>query len=465
MENKYNQTQSAHPYLIVGLIIALIIGFFAVFQAIRLQNRASETIDSGGSCRESLATCTQDLTNIDPNLLPNITLEVTGGGSTQKGGVIIGNEMKFSFVSKVGVTYACKLIKIDGTEFDEKCPLPIGSGAPLCGAPTPTISAPTPTTSPTPVKCEDCIDGEFVCREGATTQEQKDLYSITAGAGSSCPALRLDLINYKDAGAGTCPQITPAPTTLDCDKHLVYIESVPGFNRLLTKDECLEVKKQSPEGFLMRLHTGLAGSGCRNYEIKAYEKLVTKDQNGNEIVDAGNPLRICDKCDLQVGCPSGCWADLPQSGGTTKLDETKLIDIPGIQKNDRECPANDFCNLTISGGACNSAGTETTFGIQAKGSARLYLDDQFGGKEWVDVTGKTVYNHNFKYSGYYDVVLECKNEGNTSPQNFYCAQRVTKMCGGGSTPTPPPACPALTVVLDLKCPGGQCPTVTPVQTP
>lgn len=472
-----NKTQL---FLIVGLVVALLIGFIAVFQAVRLQNRAAEVVTpEGGSCKVDSATCTHDLADLDPVKDKDLLDDIKASGKLI---VRALNDPKIisessydpttnSFVSRFtptkGVQYVCTLEKPAGGKF-ELC----ANGQPgsvSCG-PTPIISTPSPTPTstitPTPQDCVDCVDGKFLCAETLT---DKKVPGQNDANGVSCPSLSYWNINY-ETPKNTCPLLTPPPVLngLDCDKHVVKVVPFGGGNsRTLSPKECLELKKTGPQGFVLRLHSGNK-AGCINYDIKAY------DENGDEMT------RICENCTMLSGCPVSC-AEYTKGTGE-QLPNSEAIDLPPITNTDlnvsNECippfqnPDTNkvtACDFKLQGNACRPFNdpNDIDFDVNVEGytSAGMYFDDQYGTPpnevNNIPQTGRQTISHKYINSGHFNVVLYCDGGG----QRHVCVKRVSLMCGGGGTPpvsTPtPPSCPALTVVLDLQCPGGNCPTKTP----
>ncbi|OGK15945.1 hypothetical protein A2690_00635 [Candidatus Roizmanbacteria bacterium RIFCSPHIGHO2_01_FULL_39_12b] len=450
--NLENNTQQKKILAIIILLIAVVIGVFAVLRMVKLQNRAATESPQGEACRQLTGTCTIPSTQLQnmPGAVLNDLIANNRLVIKDENGTIIASgesgDLTIEFPAQNGQAYTCTLENNNGGEYAGICLTPaIGTGS-SCDGPTPTITVvptgnimpsvtppTTPTVTPEVDECVDCRDGKFECKEPRIIQ---------ASTNPSCPALAIHRVSYVEPDLVSCPVSPkdPPPTKLDCSKHKIVIETIPGPNRELTPKECQELKDS---GFDLRLHTGLTGDGCRTYEIKAYD-------------EKGDPLKVCETCELKSGCPLKCTVE--------DLNPAELIDIPDLPENNGEC-VKDVCELEVSN-ACGQV-TINTF-VKSPDGGKLYFDDHYNNppRIWEDVpTGRTSRQHAYKNSGYYDIVLVCKNPQSTGGQpnqNFICAKRISKACRDDNPPSPTPArsCPALQVELHLECPGESCPTPT-----
>lgn len=445
-----NKTQL---FLIIGLVVALLIGFIAVFQAVRLQNRASE-VALPGMCKEVVGTCS--LPSDTPEQKDFIKRFINEGGKlivrTQdknedvKTTPLSATSVRFSAIS--GVSYLCRIKKSDGNDFEGVCASPaVNSGT--CPATTPVISTPTSTLTPTATPttsqvCENCG------KPGLKCSAAKSPAPTPIESSGSCPALSYWDITYSRPINDSCAAQFPL---LDCSKHEVIVRS--GSNIKSLSDTQCNALVAIGGSYLLRLHTGDNTTSCRKYEIEVQEKGTDKILT--------NILECGDDCKFEVGCPQGCWSN-GQTVETTQLSKPELIDIPDLKNDDLECPANDNCGLKVTSGACGQYGDTATFAITAKSNiARIYLDDQFGsGKAWETVTnmvnGQGTFTHKFNNSGYFDVVLECKSASTEGTQHYYCAHRITRMC---SEVTPPACIQIAPPKLDM----GECQDCAPTRSP
>lgn len=421
MKNNYNPTPTTETtnnskirlLFMIAMGLLLFIGLIAVIQRVIFQNRASTTSGGGGACQESWGTCSLDKNTTPPAFINSF---VANGGKfvvkrSDNNTIVttrIVSATSVEFKAEENVNYICTIEKSDGSEFENVCLTPaVGSGS--CPETTPVITIP-PTETPTPTLSDSCVDcGKpgFKC----------DLQSNSLNSTDSCPAMAVYDVSYK-APLLTCKDLYP---TLSCDQtiHQIVVRPYPigsGIDRTLDKKECESLKAGT---FDLKLSTGKQGPGCQDYKI-----IVLDPKTDAEIEE----FRACEKCDLQSGCPTSCPV-------TTDIDLTQaLVDVPDLHGNSFECPAN-LCKLTIvdtGTKACQIFNTSTTFRVDGStgiNGARIYLDDEYNGTTWVPVnisagsTSGTV-THNFKNSGYYDVVAEC----NYGTQYYYCAQRITRMC-------------------------------------
>lgn len=428
-------TNKKQLFILALLGIAIVVGALVVMNRVIFQNRAASPevpVGTGGACMKNVGTC-----SVGSPMPPGTELVVYNTADPANP-VARGRGPELTFDAIDGASYQCSI-----QTPDKKCSSSSNVVTPSsCGGPT----GPVPTTTITPVvtpptdECTDCVDGKFVCSEPTI---------IKQGSNPACPALSIQHVKYEQPNPFACPN-NPPPTGLDCKKHLVFLETIPGFNRQLSEQECEEVKADT---FDLRLHTGLVGQGCRTYQIKAY----VKNPDGS----SGEEIKICDTCDLKVSCPTTCEAPVA-------IKPKDLKDIPDLPEDANECVPG-VCDLTV----VNSCGPETTINtnIVSPDGGRLYFDDPHGDppRTWENVPGgQSSRTHTYKNTGYYDIVLVCKNPNSTpgSPdQNFVCAKRITRTCNQTPpppSPTPPLSCPdpVLEVKLILTCPEGKCPTPT-----
>lgn len=419
-------------FLTISLVIFLVVGLIVVARQTFFRTPA-QTVIPDLFCGYEDGECALDTTGMKPGDIPNVTLmpQIQGNGSSwddhlspgvqNRNGSIISVKFPITNPNKA-LAYRCQ-VRLGGQSScrNESSPGFLTS----CPATTPIITTPTatPTSTPSPTTsqvCETCGKPGFSCGLPRNVLP-----------GDSCPAKAVYDVTYKSPSL-SCSNTNPAQyPTLSCDPtiHQVVIRPMPigsGKDRLLDRDECNALQNGT---FDLELSMGKRGLGCQTY------KIVVLDPN----TDAEIPsFEICDKCELQSGCPASCPATTE-----VNLDEA-MIDVPELKGNGWECPAN-LCKLTVSEGACGMFGDTARFQIDGKSgmnSARIYLDDEYNGSTWIPVTisggGSGTVTHKFENSGYYDVVAEC-NYGN---QAYYCAQRITRMCSETTTPPSitPPAC-------------------------
>src|SRR3989344_3884560 len=422
-----NKTLRFMTLLVIG-VVGLIGAFFVVRNTFNLQNRAATQPPALSCIDNSTGSGYCEIKDIPEGVDLNdlyLTVVQTCTEKEASSTTIVYRQK----VQSRGDKYSTRFDVLPGCTY--KCQIEIGeSGSKVCPGGDEKSLACLPTPTP---KCEEeCLDGSFKCTE------QKDF--TKPGLSASCPALNVQLINYLDPKQNSCPNSRPGEQ-LDCENDKVVVETnEPGKKRELTKEECLELKKSPPDGFLMRLHTAYL-EGCRTYNIIAYHK-------------DGSKLKVCENCQLKLGCPASCAPPV-------ELDKDQLIDITINSKKDKlpkgfspvKCgiiPNTDInCDVDINQNAC---GKTMTFIPRADGT--LYLDDHYNDKPKVVIPAKKNVPIQFTYdnAGHYDVVLSCGDPENNKIDQV-CAKRVTVACGagGGGTGTPTPPTPTLTPTPGL-CP-------------
>lgn len=475
MENKYNQSQSMTTqgdknrwYLILGLVIALVIGYFAVSQIIKFQNRASVIEgDTSPFCGYELGECSVIPNGNDFKIVvvdstdPNNPIEMIKG---------IKNQTPVNFTIESGKIYRCTVVSVVNDVEDPSCKLATEQLAPSCLGPTSTPPETTPTETPAPPTptptatkaCEICGNPGFKCdiEEDSTGKD-----AIIGSA--SCPIRALWGIDYITPPASAPASCTDSSTytPLNCKNHTVIIrpEGTTGAeDETLLEEECNQITAGT---YVHRADKGLRGDGCREYKIIVLDKTSTPKN-----ADITEKVQLCRECIFKASCPS---PSCEESEENRKLSYSELVDIPDLnpETGAGECADQEKdssgntspCYLSV-GNRCALHGAKSTFRICALGQdARIWVDDPYNGGRWIDVpfNGEDCAEVEYTYnnSGLYDVVLECANPptGAGQPiQYFHCQERIKRTCVEVTTspPTTPPVTPACIQIqpkLDFTC--------------